>query len=174
MVRWFRLLFVFLSQYFRNKIRLSDKSICTFRVWPTEADKKYMNNASFWTITEMGQMDFFFRTGFYKICRRYRWFPLVGSQKMVYKKPLRRFERFKLVSKMYYCDDKWMFFEHTFVKNAQLIANGLVKVIFKGPDGAVPVQRIMSELKQDLKLPPKAYFKRSELIDIMLTESHGH
>ena len=173
MVRWFRLLFVFLSQYFHNKIRLSDKSICTFRVWPTEADKKYMNNASFWTITEMGQMDLFFRTGFYRICRRYRWFPLVGSQKMVYKKPLRRFERFQLVSKIYYCDDKWMFFEQTFVKNGQLIANGLVKVIFKGPDGNVPVKQIMSVLKQDLNSPPRPFIENSELIYKMLLESHA-
>ena len=172
MVRWLRLLLLFLSQYFHNKIRLSDTSIRTFRVWPTEADKKYMNNASFWTITEMGQLDFLFRSGFYKFCRQYHWSPLVGSQKIVYKKPLKRFDKFQLVSKMYYCDDKWMYFEQTFVRGEDLIANGLVKVLFKGPEGTVSVKRMMSVLKQELHLPPKAYFKNSEIIDKMLIESH--
>jgi acyl-CoA thioesterase FadM len=173
MARWCRLLLIFLSQYFQSKIHLSDEAVRTFRVWATEADKKYMNNASFWTITEMGQLDFFFRTGFYKFCRRKHWFPLVGSQKMVYKKPLRRFEKFQLVSKMFYCDDKWMFFEQTFVKNGQLIANALVKVIFKGPDGTVPVKRIMSVLKQDLNLSPKTFIDNSEQIDKILIESYA-
>ena len=173
MARWCRLLLIFFSQFFHNMIYLSDISVRTFRVWPTEADKKYMNNASFWTITEIGQLDFFFRTGFYKICRRNHWFPLVGSQKMVYKKPLKRFDKFQLVSKLFYCDERWMFFEQTFVKNGQLIANGLVKVIFKGPDGNVPVKQIMSVLKQDLNLPPKPFIENSELIDKMLLESHA-
>jgi hypothetical protein len=92
---------------------------------------------------------------------------------MVYKKPLKRLEKFQLVSKMYYCDDKWMFFEQTFVKKKELIANALVKVLFKGPDGTIPVRQIMSILGQDLELPPKDYNENSELIDHMLIGSYG-
>ena len=108
MGRWWRLLIIYISAMFRKKIHVTDVCTLPFRVWPQEADKKYMNNASYWTITEMGQMDFLFRTGFYKICRQKKWIPLVGSRKMVYKKPLKRFERFQLRSQVYYCDDKWL------------------------------------------------------------------
>jgi acyl-CoA thioesterase FadM len=156
---------MFFSAFFRKKILLTDTSHLSFRVWPQEADKKYMNNASFWTITEMGQMDFLFRTGFFKICRRHHWSPLVGSQKMVYKKPLRRFERFQLKSKLNFCDDKWFYLEQTFLKNGQLIANSLTKVIFRGKDGNVPVSQILTSLSIEVNLPREALIDYSENID---------
>jgi len=165
MVRWCRLLLMFFSAFFRKKILLTDTSHLSFRVWPQEADKKYMNNASFWTITEMGQMDFLFRTGFFKICRRHHWSPLVGSQKMVYKKSLRRFERFQLKSKLKFCDDKWFYLEQTFLKNGQLIANSLIKVIFRGKDGNVPVSQILTSLSIEVNLPREALIDYSENID---------
>lgn len=173
MVRWCRLFIVFILALFHKKILLTDISTLSFRVWPPEADKKYMNNASFWTITEIGQMDFLFRTGLYKFCRRYHWSPLVGSQKMVYKKPLKRFERFQLKSKIIFCDDKWLYFEQTFLKNGQLIANSLVKVIFRGKDGSIPIQQILTVLGHELNLPHKPLINHSEIIDKTLIESHG-
>ena len=165
MGRWLRLLIIYISAIFRKKIHLTDISNLSFRVWPQEADKKYMNNASYWTITEIGQMDFLFRTGFFKICRRQHWIPLVGSQKMVYKKPLKRFERFQLRSQLNYCDDKWLYFEQTFLKNEQLIANSLVKVIFRGKSGNVPVSQILTSLSTEVNLPRKALIDDSESID---------
>ena len=165
MWRWWRLLIVFLSSFFRKKIRLTDISNLSFRVWPQETDKRYMNNSSYWTITEMGQMDFLFRTGLFKICRQHHWSPLVGSQKMVYIKPLKRFERFQLRSQINYCDDKWLYVKHTFVKNEQLIANGLVKVIFRGRYGNVPVSQILTSLGTEVNLPREALIDNSEKID---------
>jgi acyl-CoA thioesterase FadM len=165
MWRWWRLLLIYISSIFRKKIRLTDISDLSFRVWPQETDKKYMNNASFWTITEMGQMDFLFRTGLFKLCRRHHWYPLVGSQKMVYKKPLKRFERFQLRSQVTYCDDKWLYIEQTFLKNDQLIANGLVKVIFRGKNGNVPVSQVLTSLGTEVNLPRESLIDDSENID---------
>lgn len=173
MVRWCRLFIIFISALFQKKILLTDISTLSFRVWPPEADKKYMNNSSFWTITEMGQMEFLFRTGFYKFCRLYHWSPLVGSQKMVYRKPLKRFERFQLKSKIILHDDKWLYFEQTFLKDGQLIANSLVKVLFRGKNGSIPVQQILSVLGQELNLPHKPLLNYSKQIDEALIESHG-
>jgi hypothetical protein len=144
----------------------------SFRVWPIEADKKYMNNSSFWTITEMGQLDFLFRTGCYKFCRRYHWSPLVASQKMVYKKPLKRFETYQLKSKIIFCNDKWLYFLQTFQKNKQMIANSLIKVLFRGKDGNIPVPKILSVLGQELDLPYIPLIDHSKFIDDTLFELH--
>ena len=120
-----------------------------------------------------GANGIFFRTGFYKFCRRYHWSPLVGSQKMVYQKPLKRFERFQLKSKIIFYDAKWLYFEQTFLKDGQLIANSLVKVLFRGKDGSIPVQQIFSVLGQELNLPHKPLLNYSKQIDEALIESHG-
>jgi acyl-CoA thioesterase FadM len=173
MVRWCRLFLIFVSAFFRKKILFTDTSYLSFRVWPQEADKKYMNNASFWTITEMGQMDLLFRSGLFKLCRRYHWSPLVGSQKMVYKKPLKRLERFQLKSKLIYWDDKWLYFKQTFLKNDQLIANSVIKAIFISKDGNVPVPRILTSLGIEAILPHETIIDHSEKIDEILLESEG-
>ncbi len=173
MIRWFRLLIIFVSAYSHRKILPTDTSNLSFRVWPLEADKKYMNNASFWTITEMGQMDFFFRTGLYKQCRRRRWFPLVGSQKMVYKKPLKRFDRYQLKSKIIFYDDKWLYFEQTFIRKGQLIANSLIKVIFRGKDGNIPVLQIITVLNLQPYISRSSLINHSEQIDAALIKPHA-
>lgn len=165
MWRWWRLLIIYILSIFRKKICLTDISDLSFRVWPQETDKKYMNNASYWTITEMGQMDFLFRTGLLKICRRHHWAPLVGSQKIVYKKPLKRFETFQLRSQINYCDDKWLYIKQTFLKNDELIANSLVKVIFRGTHGNIPVSQILARLGTEVNLPREALIDNSENID---------
>jgi len=168
MVRWFRLLLIFISAFFRKKLLLTETSRLSFRVWPQEADKKYMNNASFWTITEMGQMDLLFRSGLFSLCRLNHWSPLVGSQKMVYRKPLKRFERFELESKMIYWDHKWVYLEQTFLKNGQLIANSLIKVILRSKDGNVPVSQVLTSLGIKTNLPTKPIIDHSEKVDRIL------
>jgi len=172
MVRWCRLFILFISTFFKKKILLTDISNLSFRVWPLEADKKYMNNASFWTIAEMGQMDFLFRTGLFKFCRRYHWSPLVGSQKMVYMKPLKRFECFQLKSRIIYFNDKWLYFEQSFLRKEQLIANSLIKVLFKSKEGNVSVQKILTVLGHELRLPHRPLIRYSEQIDETLIKPH--
>ena len=168
MWRWWRLLIIYISAIFREEIRLTEISNLSFRVWPQETDKKYMNNASYWTFTEMGQMDFLFRTGLIKYCRKNHWSPLVGSQKMVYKKPLKRFERFQLSSQLHYCDDKWLYFKQTFLKEEEMIANCLVKVLFRGKEGNVPVSQVLSSLGIEVDLTREALIDNSEKIDEIL------
>jgi hypothetical protein len=92
---------------------------------------------------------------------------------MVYLKPLKRFERFQLKSRIIFHDDKWLYFEQAFLKGGQLIANSLVKVLFRGKKGNIPVQRILSVLGQELDLPNKPLFNHSKQIDEALIELHG-
>jgi len=84
---------------------------------------------------------------------------------MIYKKPLKRFERFQLRSQPHYCDDKLLYFRQTFLKNEQLIANSLVKVIFRSQDGNVPVSQVLTSLDTEVNLPRNVLIDNSENID---------
>ena len=170
MVRWCRLLAIFIAAFFKPKMLATDSATLAFRVWPQEADKKYMNNASFWTITEMGQMDFLFRTGLYRYCRRYQWSPLVGSQKIVYRRPLKRFERFQLKSSIIFYDQKWVYFEQTFLKDDRLVAKSLVKVLFRGKEGNIPVEKISTVLGIEPKLIQNTLIATSDRLDEALID----
>ena len=57
-------------------------------------------------------------------------------------------------------------------KDGQLIANSLIKVLFRGKDGSIPVQQIFSVLGQELNLTHKPLLNYSKQIDEALIESH--
>jgi len=155
MIRWLRLLQIFLLSLFRKKILLTDTATLSFRVWPTEADMKYMNNSSFWTIAEMGIMDIYFRSELVKVCRKKKWIPLMTSQKMVYRKPLKRFTKFQLRTKTIYWDDKFLYFNITFSKDSLLIANCLIGTVVKSKEGIVSPKEVTSSLGIMSSLPYK-------------------
>jgi hypothetical protein len=90
---------------------------------------------------------------------------------MVYKKPLKRFDKFQLESKLIYWDDKWLYFKQTILKDDQLIANSLIKVIFRSKDGNVPATRILSSFGIEITSPKTTIIGFSENIDNILLET---
>ena len=170
MARWYRLLLTFLLSFFRPKILLTDSTTLFFRVFPFEADFKYMNNSSFWTIAEMGIMDIYFRSGAFKVCRNNHWMPLMTSQKIVYRKPLKRFERFQLRTRIIYWNDKWVYFNNTFLKNGQLIANCLINAVLISKKGKISPQDFMATI--GIKASPQSndIIEKSNNIDQILLD----
>ena len=119
---------------------------------------KYMNNSSFWTIAEMGIMDIYFRSDLAKICRKNKWAPLMTSQKMVFRKPLKRFSKFQVRTKIIYWDDKFVYFNITFSKDNQLIANCLIGTVVISKEGIVAPKQATSSLGIKSSLPYKNVF----------------
>ena len=172
MFRWFRLLLIYIKAAFKEKISVTDEDCLSFTVLPQEVDLEYMNNSCFWTVAEMGLMDILFRTGLIKICRQKRWVPLVRSQKIVYKRPLKRFDRYQLETKLIAWDERWLYFRQTFVRNGLLIANSLVKVLFMSKDGSrVSSLSVLSSLGITSASPHVLFIDQSEKVDKNLLET---
>lgn len=172
MLRWFRLLLIYMRAAFREKISVTDTACLSFIVLPHEVDLKYMNNSCFWAIAEMGLMNILFRTGLVNICRQNRWVPLVRSQKIVYKRPLKRFDRYQLETKLISWDERWLYFRQTFIRNRLLIANSLVKVLFMSKDGSrISSQNVLASLGVTSASPQVVFIDQSEKIDKNLLET---
>jgi acyl-CoA thioesterase FadM len=172
MFRWFRLLLIYIKAAFREKISVTDKACLSFVVLPQEVDLEYMNNSCFWTVAEMGLMDILFRSGLVKICRQERWVPLVRSQKIVYKRPLKRFDRYQLETKLISWDERWLYFRQTFIRNRLLIANSLVKVVFMSKEGSrVSPQSVLASLGITSASPQVLFIDQSEKVDKNLLET---
>jgi len=77
------------------------------------------------------------RTGIFERARRQRWRPLVVSQSIRYVRPLRRFQRFTLSTRLVAWDEKWFFIEHKIERRGQVAAFGVAKCCFRGPEGVV-------------------------------------
>lgn len=115
------------------------------RVWPMDLDfNLHKNNGRYLTTMDVGRMDLAFRAGLHKPMFKYRWMPLLGSSTIRYFRSLRPFQKYNLETRIIGWDEKWVFMEQKFIADGHLYAVGCVKVLFRGPDGNVPTDTLLT------------------------------
>jgi acyl-CoA thioesterase FadM len=154
MSRWIRFLLLGLRSLRRPRLRPDEESTLTLRVWPTDADISVVNNAAYLTYFEMGRVDLQLRTGFTRLALRRGWSAPLGSVVVVFKRPLRRFQRIRLTARLAYWDDRWLYIEHRLERDRDTIATALSKSMILGKDGRIAPAAAISELGYSLPQPP--------------------
>ncbi len=135
---WVRILMTLVRSIFQPKIAPTGLLKTHMIVGPTEADLRFVGNARYMLFMEVGRLELMLRTGIFRHARNHRWTPLVVSQTIRYVRPLRRFQRFTLMTRLVAWDEKWFFIEHKIMREGQIAAFGAAKCCFRGPDGVVP------------------------------------
>lgn len=108
----------------------------------------------------MGRIDLIIRTGFLKHAWKNRlYFPL-ASISAQFRRPLKRFQKFQLKTKLIYWDEKWIYISHRVLREGKTIAVVLVKSTVKKGTELIPFERIIDKLNWQMK--PK---NRPEMID---------
>lgn len=139
-----RLVAILIGSFFRPSLKPLDTSVLTLRVWPTDLDiNAHMNNGRFLTVMDLGRLDLIARTPLGKTVVRFRWQPIVASALIRYFRPLNPFQKYRLKSRVVGWDEKWFFVEQRFERNGELIAIGLVKGLFRGRNGNVPIADVL-------------------------------
>jgi acyl-CoA thioesterase FadM len=114
-------------------------------VWPNDVDSNlHMNNSRYLLAMDVGRWDLAVRTGFWRELLRRRWFPLLGSATLRFRRPLDPFQRYRLVTRIVAWDEKWIFVEQRFERGAHLCAVGRVKALFRGPHGHVGTAALLA------------------------------
>ena len=149
-----RLFFVLFSGVFRKRLKISDVSILKLPVFPNDLDiYGHMNNGRYLTLMDLGRIDWIVRTGLGKTADQNAWKPLVASVKINYKRSFLVFQSFELHTRILGWDSKWFFIEQIFMKRNVPYAIGIVKGLFRGPDGNVPTQNVLSLLEKGIVSP---------------------
>lgn len=149
-----RLFFVLFTGLFRKRLKVLDSSRLNLLVFPNDLDiYGHMNNGRYLTLMDLGRIDWIVRTGLGKTADKNGWKPLVAAVKMNYKKSFLVFQTFELRTRILGWDAKWFFIEQVFEKNGLVHATGIVKGLFRGPDGNVPTQLVLSQIEKDILSP---------------------
>jgi acyl-CoA thioesterase FadM len=115
-----------------------DESAIRLRVWPNDLDANlHMNNSRYLLAMDVGRWELVIRTGLWRELLRRRWFPVVGSATLRFRRPLDPFQRYRLVTRLVAWDEKWCFLEQRFERGGHAHAVGRVKALFRGPQGHV-------------------------------------
>lgn len=128
---FFRLLCIIAVAIFTRKGKASSyrqMSTARFTAAPLDIDlNMHINNGRFLSLADLGRIHFLHKTGVLSGIVKNRWMPLVGKVDIDYKKSIKLFQRFDIKTELVYWDEKWFYFQHTFIVNGTVSAVALVK-----------------------------------------------
>lgn len=144
---WFRLLLMLIRRPWRKPVHGLDTTVISLRVWPLDLDfNRHVTNGRYFTLADVGRMDFVLRSGAFRVALRHKALPVVGDTWGKFRRELRLFERFEVHSRMLGWDDKWSFMEHRFVKEGRVIGVVLMRGLFRSAKGTVAPAEFVREL----------------------------
>lgn len=150
----FRLLRTILTLGRRPPLGALDESILRMRVWPTDLDLNFhMNNGRYLTLMDVGRFDLVARLGIAREAWRRRWRPLLGAAAVRFRRSLEPFQAFELRSRIVGWNAKYFFIEQRFVREANDVAVGLVKGLFRAADGNVPTATVLEAVGKGRESP---------------------
>jgi acyl-CoA thioesterase FadM len=85
-----------------------------------------------------------FRSNLYENTLKKGMFPVLGSQKFIYKKPLKRWTKFNITLVLEGWDDKWVYHRQVFKQNNEVYAIRFTKVAFWKNKKAQPLPKILA------------------------------
>lgn len=134
---YLRLLHLVLLGRRRSRVPVLGPVRTPFRVWPTDLDLlRHVNNGTYLTIMDIGRLDLLARAGVSPRLRAQGWYPVVVAETITFKRSLRLFERFDIVTEVVGWDERSMFLQQDFYRGSTLVASGLIRGRFLGRDGA--------------------------------------
>ncbi len=143
----FRLVLVFIRSSFRSRIDVLDESTVTFRVLPTDFDLYlHLNNGRYLSLMDAARLDLIIRNGLFRVMMRRRWFPVVGSAIIRYRRSIGAFRRFTVRTRLLGFDARWVYLEQRFEVGGELMAVGAVKGIFRHGGTTIAPKAMLAEV----------------------------
>ncbi len=159
-MRWIRLLSALFFARFRSRLGISDGSVISFRVWPTDIDVSIMNHAVIMTVMEMGRADFMVRSGFLKLANKMKWYFPSAAISVQFIRPLKLFQQAQVTTRIFHIDERWIYLEQKIIREGKIMAICIVKSKVKKGRETISAMEILKELQLG-ELP----FEGRELVD---------
>ena len=151
---WFRLMLMLLRRPWRKTVNGLDTTVVKMRVWPLDLDfNRHVTNGRYFTMADVGRMDYVLRSGAFRVALRHKAVPIVGDVWGKFRRELRLFEAFEIHSRMLGWDDKWVFMEHSFVRNGRVLGVVIMRGVFRSAKGLVHPQEFIRAMNLDPQSP---------------------
>ncbi len=138
---------LFKSRISPSEIMASESIVKTF--WANPFDSDWLNSIQagrFFTYTDAARWEIAVRLGFLKLAMKKKLVVIVGGQKIINRRPVRIFRRFKLVMRITGWDDRWMYVSHYFEQNGKVATVVFSKIGMRSSAGLYSPKKAMEEL----------------------------
>ena len=138
----------------RSKALVLDEVRMPMRVWPQDIDTYvHVNNGVYLTLMDQGRLEWTVRTGVGREMLRRGWKPVLGAATVRFRRELRAFERFELVTRVATFDEKWLYFAQRFERDGVVHADSFVRVVTKKAGVTVPPAEILASVGPAVEPP---------------------
>ncbi len=129
---WLHTLYIFIgSRLFWKNVNVLSNLSRTRRVSILDCEGfRFMNNSKYTFYMDLIRFEILFRSKLFDATLKKGIIPTLGSQKIIYKKPLKVFTKFKITLIIDGWDDKWVYHKQMFEQNGKIMAIGYTKVAF--------------------------------------------
>jgi acyl-CoA thioesterase FadM len=136
----------------RPKLHIHDVATTPFRVLPTDIDiLNHMNNGVYLSIMDLARMDLLIRAGAWATLMKLKYYPVVVSETISFRKSLQPWQRFVVESKVAGYDEKAVYLEQRFVVAGEIYAKAFIRGRFlKKSGGTVAMPELAEALGVDL------------------------
>ena len=151
---WFRLLKMLLGRPWRKPVGGMETTVIKMRVWPTDLDfNLHVTNGRYFTMADVGRMDYVLRSGAYKVALRHKAIPIVGDVWGKFRRELRLFESFEIHTRMLGWDHKWVLMEHRFIRKGRVMGVVIMRGLFRSANGLVDPQEFIADMQLQSESP---------------------
>jgi len=143
----------------RPRLAFMEPSRLRFRVWPSDLDlNMHMTNARYFSVMDLGRVDLTIRAGLAQAMLRRRWQAVLGASTVRFRRPLKPFQRYEVVTRVLCWDDRWFFIEQRAETTAGTAAVAVMQGAFIGKDGVVPPAQVLAAAGMPADSPPMPDF----------------
>jgi len=95
---------------------------------------------------EVGRVAWMENLGLFKLAAREKWLPLVASQTIVYKRPIKRWQKAVLHTRLVCWDGRWLYSEHVFKRGDKTMASAVSRACVRSKEGLVAPATVLAKL----------------------------
>ena len=116
---------------------------------------RHMNNGRYASLFDLGRFDLLMRTGIWDAMNARRWYAVVASETIPFRKSLGLWQRFTVESRLYGHDDRSVYLMHRAVVGGEVYAEMIVRARFlRRSGGIVANEELFAALGRPDDLPP--------------------
>ena len=151
---FFRLIFLLLTQSRRSRCSIIGPVETPFRVLPNDLDVLlHVNNGVYLTLMDLGRTDLLLRSDAYSAIRKQGWYPVLAAETIRFKRSLKLWQRFNIVTSVVGWDDRSIYLEQVFISKGSIVAKAVVDARFLSKTGErITPEKLMAFL--DIDMPP--------------------
>ena len=163
---WYTILKILVLKNIQSEVLYNQTITRRFRVGLFDCDGLRVMTASKYPVyMDFIRWELIARSKLFKAVVKRGLAPTLGSQKLIYRKPLKLWTKFNLTLKIAGSDDKWVYHIHHFEQNNEIKAMGITRSLIWKKDVPTALADIMKDVGATETLPPPKW-----VLDLFLSD----